>query len=830
MAIKHSPGCGCCVDLTCCSVTVAKPYGALSYSGGASQGAISSLTGIADTSFDSAWDFSLAPSYDPADPNVLPANSEITFEVQSCCYDFHFEVEVFDFTDGTTTPFNENHVLDIFSGVMQSRIYENGRTSLYSRANFASDVDGTVYHGRSGRDLTYRAVQGASWAATGSTCEEIYDFSISEYRKLTASDYPLSSYSYRGIRSCGQFPTDWADTSSRTNYLTLKTYDRPITIGGIVIRTGVSTEVTDGEGTTYISHWLGTGSTDGKQCVRIFGQNHTTSDPTREFGPNDYVTETDTSSTQTYSGLFDNGSEAHGSVALVRKSGQITKTGYGSTTYEWTLNNDLYGPPYPAMTASASIEMDHSIKNGSYDWKLVDSRSGVFPGTRDVDAAGIAAWNTWCDNVATDNWQHKYARPLYHYYIFTMPKICSVWPDPTNCATSGGTGFPHNDIRTECASTNAIATYSSTGTGTIDWFGTGTSLPCMYDTTRDFTANESVFPYNTNGGWEPGNFTKPLYVDTTSGTNKASTGLTLLGGNWRFSDPSPWIVSSAIDQIDPANPVLFTEPVFNTWAHSWYQLDDDMESRVIGMMLGDQYHGYPSSGSPAGYDPADRSVDGLLNFHFTEQSTASSGNFVYGSTTTGSWSVTGTWTGTTKIFWDIRKGKTQFSNCIARVGKGKIFDKCVTSLSVTEEVRQDIGGVITLTSSTTNSSTAASYDTDATYNGVYRNLNPKTDGNFYLFDTSGGNKEGSRWKDECPAMQDIMIGSDEYRVVLSDNPLGFWVWNQTTNDVYEPYGSSSDYFTETVVTCGERVIQFKTGQDTIAGTIHVIEIRTIEAK
>ena len=851
MAIKLSPGCGCCepLSLSCCNVIIAKPYGTLSFVTGSASGNVSDISGVADTNFHADWDFSQASSYDTQDPNVLPANSEITFEVQSCCYDFHFEVEVFDFALNTTTPNANNPVLDIFSETMQSRIYDNGKTSLYSRANFASDLttnlnDSGMFHSRTGqtRSKTYRAVQAASWIGTGSTCEEIYDFTVSKYRYestyATTGNYAYdTATTLHGIRSCGKLPVNWGTTSSKSNRLTLKTHGIDVTIGGIMIRTGVNAQSNDGSGSTSISHWLGSGSTDGKQCVRIFGQSHTSSSPQREFGAQDYVSETQTSSTQSNSGLFGNGingNEAHGSVPLVRKSGQVTKSSYAATTYEWTLNNTSFQgqPGYTPMTATASIELDHSVKNGSYDWVLHDNMDGV---SSPLSTQEVSDWETWCENVATDNWQHKYSRPFYHNYSWKMPLICSVWPDPNNCATSGSTGFPHNDIRTECSSTHADATYTYTGTGTIDWFSTGTSLPCMFDTTPAFTNYENTFPYNTNGGWEPGNFTKPLYVDTTFGTTKSAPGLSYNSttGNWVFGNSYNLISTESypVDQIDPLNPSLFVEPVFGTWAHSWYQLDDEMEDRVIGMMLGDQYNANPSSGTPSGYNPSLRSVDGLLNFHFTEQSSSQSGNLTYSSVNTGSWSITAGWTGHTKIFWDIRKGKTQFDNCVARVGRGKTFDKSVTSLSITTEVRQLVGGIVTLTSTNTVSSTAASYDTNAVYGGVYRGTNPRTDGKFYLYDNFTNQfEEGHRWKDKCPSMQDIMIGSTEYRVTLSNSALGFWVWNKSTNDVYDPYDATSSHFSETVSGCGQRTIEFSTESDNVVGTRYVVEIQTIEAK
>jgi hypothetical protein len=843
MPFKNNPGCSCCGS-DCCKLIIAKPYGGITYTGGVTQGQVDDITGIEDTNFSASWDFSQATSYDSNYPNVLPADSEVTISFTNCCYDYHFEVEVFDFQLNTVSPYANNPAIDIFSEVMQCRIYDNGKTSLYSRANFASDLisnfnELNMFNSRSGstRKKTYRAVEGCSWIGTGSTCEEIYDSAKSEYRSLTVNDPPAYTTDvpnipsgYRGIRSVGQLDASYSTSNSRTSRLTLKTHSIPITIGGIVIRLGVNAKSAD----SFADH-RGDGDTSAQRCVRIFNHDPPSTDPMREMDQQDYVYNTDTTQTQTYSGWFgsnQNGNEAHGAVALVRKSGQITKSGYGQTDYSWTMNDEQYAGTqlYSGVTATASLSLDHSIKNGSYDWLLYNGiPDPAFP--QQLTSNELLAWETWCENVATDNWQHGYQRPFYHFYGWQMPKICSVWPDPTNCPTSSP-GFPHNDIRSECSSTNASATFTKTGAAPVDWFATGTSLPCMYEVLPDFTDFEETFPFNTNGGWEPGNFTKPRFVNTSSGTNKFSSGLNyIFGVGFRMYDPNIWTDGSVINRIDPSNPVEYlVEPEFNLEAVSWYQLDSDMEDRVVGMMLGDQDVRFPSSGSPAGYYPGSRAINDLLNVHFTEESPTASGNLVSGSTTTGSWSVTGGWTGTTKVFWDLRMGRTQFNDCVARVGKSKVFNGSVKSLSITQEVRQDVGGVVTLISASTVSSTQPSYDTNAVYGGFFRNLNPKTDGKFYLYSSSGGNAEGSQWKDKCPSMQDILIGQDEYRVVMSDNALGFWVWNKTTNDVYEPYDASSSHFSDITGNCGERTVEFSTEPSSVAGTRYVIEIKAMESK
>lgn len=86
MAIKHSPGCGCCVAgvTTCCQTTTVKPLPLRTANpgGGASYS-------------DTEWDSSYVTGISGTD-NTVPANTTVTISVPIGCTDYAVDVEVLD--------------------------------------------------------------------------------------------------------------------------------------------------------------------------------------------------------------------------------------------------------------------------------------------------------------------------------------------------------------------------------------------------------------------------------------------------------------------------------------------------------------------------------------------------------------------------------------------------------------------------------------------------------------------------------------------------------------------------------------------------------------
>jgi len=99
MAIKHSPGCGCCVGAGvtgCCLNTDLKDLPTVSYDSSTSTYSFSETQWYyTDSNGDRQTYFTGdVPADGSSTPNTLPAGSTVQAEFNICCLDYIFEVEV----------------------------------------------------------------------------------------------------------------------------------------------------------------------------------------------------------------------------------------------------------------------------------------------------------------------------------------------------------------------------------------------------------------------------------------------------------------------------------------------------------------------------------------------------------------------------------------------------------------------------------------------------------------------------------------------------------------------------------------------------------------
>ena len=476
MAIKHSPGCGCCASQVavtgCCVDTDLKDMPLLSYDPLANSYSFSETQWYyTDSNGDRQTYFSgNVPADGSATPNVLPAGSTVTAEFNICCLDYIFDIEVLTWDSA-----DENSYIKV--GATQFKSVDSGSSTsikahIQSRTGYnVLESSGSSANFTQGYQQGYAVFEMGSFLGNGSTEERVVAFNYHP-RRGSVNYFTQEQTTY----SDGKGDPSWAVNLSRPVKLTIHAGDSDIEIGAIRLRQGANTA-----------------STGSSSCINYSG-----------------------------TGLR----RPHVNLAkyewpLVRKGVSIYKAGYGTTVLEsdavGRTNCNVFLPPalYAARKQpkhTYTNTFDHSGKNGNWSYDLVRLNAGVTHPSNGYTSATLADQNS-IDDLATacrtDDWEAISLIPDWWNLWYVEPQVCPpAVPDNTNC--SSGAGSPYT-VDSSCTSSTTSPSFTSSNSW--PWYfgfnSVNTAQPCPYADLFDFTDQ-------TSGGFYKYKDTTELYQSIVS--------------------------------------------------------------------------------------------------------------------------------------------------------------------------------------------------------------------------------------------------------------------------------------------------------------------------
>lgn len=452
MAIKHSPGCGCCVGsgvTGCCLDTDLKDLPSVSYDPSTSTYTFSETQWYyTDSNGDRQTYFTGdVPADGSSTPNILPAGSTVQAEFNICCLDYIFEVEVLTWDQNDSNSY-------IKCGATQWRSWDwdsstAQRSFIQSRTAYNVLSSSNLYFG--GYKNGYSTFEIGSFLGNGSTEERVVAFNYNPRRSS-----PGFFKQEETVYSDGKGDSTWATSLSRPIKLVIHAGDSDLEIGAIRLRQGSNTR----------------SATSPSSCINYSG----TGDRRWDSGVQPY------------------------SFPKVVKGASIYKSGYGTTT----LSSDCVGrtdcsvflPPalYNARTQpkhTYTNTFDFSGRNGnwSYSLKRLNNDSNSFTGAVDAsldDETSISSLATAC---RTDDWESISLIPTWWRLWWVEPVACPpAVTDWSNC-----NGSPVNSVDPSCTSPTTSPSFSSSNSWPW-WFqsGANNASPCPYYDLLDFSDQTSA--------------------------------------------------------------------------------------------------------------------------------------------------------------------------------------------------------------------------------------------------------------------------------------------------------------------------------------------------
>jgi hypothetical protein len=444
MAIKHSPGCGCCVSgvTGCCLDTDLKDLPTVSYDSSTGTYTFSETQWYyTDSNGDRQTHFTGdVPADGSSTPNILPAGSTVQAEFNICCLDFIFEVEVLSWDQ------NDNNSY-VKCGATQWRSWDwssstNAYSFIQSRTAYKVLSTSNLY-GYSYTD-SYTSLELGSYLGNGSTEERVVALSQNPRRPSGFSTQEETVY------SDGAGDPTWATSLNRPIKLVIHAGDSDLQIGAIRLRQGSNTLST----------------TSPNSCINYSG---------------------------TGVRRWDSGVQPY-SYPKVVKGASIYKSGYGTTTISsdcvGRTNCNVFLPPalYNARTQpkhTYTNTFDFSGRNGnwSYSLKRLNNDSNSLTGAVDASLADETSISSLATACRTDDWEAISLIPTWWRLWWVEPKACpAAFADWSNC-NSSSSDVPDSS----CVVPTTSPSFSSSNSW--PWyftFGTNTANPCPFFDLFDF--------------------------------------------------------------------------------------------------------------------------------------------------------------------------------------------------------------------------------------------------------------------------------------------------------------------------------------------------------
>lgn len=441
MAIKHSPGCGCCVaGVTGCCLdtalkdlpTVSYDYSTGTYTFSETQWYYTDSNGDRQTYFTGD-----VPADGTSTPNILPAGSTVQAEFNICCLDYIFEVEILTWDQNDNNSYVKCGATQWRSWDWDSSTAE--RSFIQSRTGYAVLTNSNFYTGSYKKG--YSTIELGSYLGNGSTEETVLALNYSPQRSS-----PGFSASALLAYSDGKGDPTWATSLSRPIKLVIHAGDSDLEIGAIRLRQGSNT----------------LSSLSSNSCI-----NHTLN-----------IDRWSLSQSQRYK------------WPRVTKGLSIYKTGYGTTT----ISADFQG--LNTCTGSAGSTqpmfdmtgtMDFSGRNGNWSYELtrLNNDTNSFTGAVSASLDDQTAINSLATACRTDDWESISLIPEWWRLWWFVPKACpAAVPDDSNC-TSGYA----SPMIVDSSCTSPTNTTSWGSSNSWPWYfnaSLNTAQPCPFIDLLDF--------------------------------------------------------------------------------------------------------------------------------------------------------------------------------------------------------------------------------------------------------------------------------------------------------------------------------------------------------
>jgi len=693
MAIKHSPGCGCCVDgvTGCCLDTDLKDLPTVSYDPSTGTYTFSETQWYyTDSNGDRQTYFTGdVPADGSSTPNILPAGSTVQAEFNICCLDYIFEVEVLTWDQNDNNSYVKCGATQWRSWDWDSSTAE--RSFIQSRTAYNVLTNSNFY--TSGYQKGYSTLELGSYLGNGRTEERVIALNFSPQRSS-----PGFTTAGQSVYSYGRGDVSWATNLSRPIKLVIHAGDSDLEIGAIRLRQGSNT----------------LSSTSPDSCINY---SSTVVGVTVDW-------------------------------ARVNKGVSIYKAGYGTTTFSL----DIQGfnscpatagstPPMLDMTGT----MDFSGRNGNWAYELtrLNNDTNSFTGSVSASLDDQTAINNLATACRTDDWESISLIPEWWRLWWVGPDACpAAVPDNSNCASGYGSPF---SVDSSCTSPTNTTSWGSSNSW--PWYfsrSTNSSLPCPFEDFWDFT-DETVsgfYQYRANTplyqtsvpwlgygdpNWAGSSLQSTInsYYSTNNPTFPA--GCSTYGLNWNPYNNIPWLASDQFgfynidaDMWDSPNALNPSSPV-------------DRESNTIPSVSHDSA-GFSYLVSDQGNVAHTGYIERQLSFTVYKSWVDS------GQTITVDGEVQGGWQGETLFYIDYEKESIPNTKQ-GRTINYKVHENCIHDFTVTETIYSGSPPAAGTPSVSTQSSQSVipnlSYQGSSSTrpSGVY------DDGNIYQYSDDGSSLE-----------------------------------------------------------------------------------------
>lgn len=435
MAIKHSPGCGCCVDgvTGCCLDTALKDLPTVSYDPSTGTYTFSETQWYyTDSNGDRQTYFTGdVPADGSSTPNILPAGSTVQAEFNICCLDYIFEVEILTWDQNDNNSYVKCGATQWRSWDWDSSTAE--RSFIQSRTAYNVLTNSNFY--TSGYQKGYSTLELGSYLGNGRTEERVIAFNYSPQRSS-----PGFITTEQSVYSHGRGNASWATSLSRPIKLVIHAGDSDLEIGAIRLRQGSNT----------------LSSTSPDSCINY---------------------------SSTVAGSTVN-------WARVNKGVSIYKAGYGTTT----ISADFQG--LNTCTGSAGSTqpmfdmtgtMDFSGRNGNWSYELtrLNNDTNSFTGSVSASLDDQTAINNLATACRTDDWESISLIPEWWRLWWVGPDACpAAVPDNSNCTS--GYGSPWS-VDSSCTSPTNTTSWGSSNSWPWHFaFSVNSAQPCPYIDLYDF--------------------------------------------------------------------------------------------------------------------------------------------------------------------------------------------------------------------------------------------------------------------------------------------------------------------------------------------------------
>ena len=433
MAIKHSPGCGCCAVGNCCLDTDLKDLPTVSYDSSTGTYTFSETQWYyTDSNGDRQTYFTGdVPADGTSTPNILPAGSTVQAEFNICCLDYIFEVEILTWDQNDNNSYVKCGATQWRSWDWDSSTAE--KSFIQSRTAYNVLTNSSFY--TSGYQKGYSTLELGSYLGNGRTEERVIAFNYSPQRSS-----PGFITTEQSVYSHGRGNASWATNLSRPIKLVIHAGDSDLEIGAIRLRQGSNT----------------LSSTSPDSCINY---------------------------SSTIAGVTVN-------WARVNKGVSIYKAGYGTTT----ISADFQGRNTCTGSAGSTQPMfdmtgtmDFSGRNGNWSYELtrLNNDANSFTGSVSASLDDQTAINNLATACRTDDWESISLIPEWWRLWWVGPDACpAAVPDNSNCTS--GYGSPWS-VDSSCTSpTNTTSWGSSNSWPWYFDFSVNSAQPCPYIDLYDF--------------------------------------------------------------------------------------------------------------------------------------------------------------------------------------------------------------------------------------------------------------------------------------------------------------------------------------------------------